>query len=428
MSNLSFRLNRLRSSGLIVGLLNMGMRGLGLISRFGLMVYLARLGALETIGSFGLVYAVTAMTPAVLSFGLHYRMNRLMVGEPSIEIGHRLRDRLILHLLVFLPLAVSVLWFWFIWEPQHSVPFSGLATCAGVCFGELILNEIHLTLITIQKPFIANVVYFFRSAIWVPPFIVISYIIPDERNLQGILSWWIAGQLSAFGIFIFALRSWPWKAILKCPLNIGWLLLDPTKSAVIYLSDMGMTCGVFVDRFVMSGFLDIRDIGIYTFYWSIANGFQQLVFAAVVQAAFPALVAAARSDDRGRSLRHQLEGELRKTIFASIGLGSVLYISKPLLDVIMGRTILAVHQALFLTLLIGMTIRLIADLMHYGLYARGHDTQLALINMCSAPMATGFSAAALTFFGLSGVGFAVIASACSLLVLRVYVLRRDLLS
>lgn len=414
------------SARLWASLINATLRGLGLVLRFVLMVYLARYASFETIGAYGLVYAAASLTPAVLSFGLHYRLNRRIIDAPQLEVGHRLRDRLLLHLLVFAVLAglggavVGV---------TDFVP-SGLAEVLGrtavACLGELLLNEIHLNLISNRRPVLANVVYFCRSVFWVLPFIAVSFFHPAMRGLGGIVSWWLGGQLLALAVFGYGVRHWPWREILRRPIDFPWLLEKPKTSALIYVSDIGTNTSMFADRFVMSAFLSVHDIGIYTFFWNLANGLQQLVFTAVVQIAFPHLVTAARSLETG-ALRRRLRAEMARTFVTALLFGGLVYAMAPVLDVLVGRHALVSHEGLFAALLGTALIRGLGDMAQYGLYAKGKDRHFALINICAALSSTGFSAAGLALGGLAGIGPALILSSTTVLLLRVHALRQDLL-
>ena len=75
-------------------LLNIGLRGLGLVSRFALMIYIAKYLDLDFVGAFGLVYGALAILPVFLGFGLNYRLNREIVELPIEDAGRRMRDRL----------------------------------------------------------------------------------------------------------------------------------------------------------------------------------------------------------------------------------------------------------------------------------------------------------------------------------------------
>lgn len=408
-----------------VGTLNMSLRALGLVGRFGLMLYLTRFLDFESVAVFGFVSAGVSIAPAFLNFGLHFRANRLFVGASGLEVGRRMRDRFLLHLIVYLPVAALVLVVGsrFDYLPHVSIAFIILA--AVICICDVLLNEIHLALVSTQHPIIANLVLFFRTASWIFPFVLLSWLYPELRSLTTVLQFWLGGQIVAFAVFLISMRAWPWRDIARQAVDFAWLVQGIHRSILLWLSDIGLSTGQFIDRVILGLFLDIYSIGIYTFFWSMAAGVQQLVYTAVVQIATPHLVKAARSDD-ALAFRRLLLAEMRNVFLASVVVAGAVYLGAPLLYRVAGRENLADFNGLFGAMLIGVTIRLVSDVVSTGVYARGHDIRLAGINMSMPFISAGVAAAGLAAFGFAGIGIAFVVTNLAIFAVRIYCLREDL--
>lgn len=408
-----------------IGVLNMSLRGLGLVGRFGLMLYLARFLDFESVAVFGFVAAGVAIAPAFLNLGLHFRANRQFVGASGLEVGRRMRDRFLLHLLIFFPIAIIVVSGASAFDYLPHVSFEFIVLAAIICICDVLLNEIHLALVSTQHPVVANIVLFFRTAIWIFPFALLSWQFPELRSLKAVLLFWLGGQILAFGVFFISMRKWPWPDIARQKVEFSWLLQGFSRSMLLWLSDIGLATGQFVDRIILGLFLDIYSIGIYTFFWSMAAGVQQLVFTAVVQIATPHFVKAARSADP-YALRRLLLAEMRNVFAVSVVVGGAVYFGSPVLYWLAGRANLAEYNTLFGAMLIGVTIRLVSDVVSSGVYARGYDVRLASINMSMPFISAGTTAAGLAAFGFAGMGVAFIATNLAIFAVRLWCLREDL--
>ena len=398
---------------------NSGLRLTGLASRFALMAFLARFLDVATLGQFGLIYAIATMAPAILGFGLHYRLNREIIGRPLDEAGHRIRDRLTLHLIV-----ISAVFF-----VGFSITFSGLMAKTSLSFVvslilllETLSTDIFLSLLSLRKATLANVIVFVKSSAWIPPYISLAYFYPAMRNLDTLMYFWLSALVLTFFVISRQLRGWPWPAIFARKLDFKWLFRDFHKALLIYCGDLGIIGSQYADRFVVNAFLGLSETGVFVFYWNLANGVQQLVTTSIIQLALPKLVDAAAIPEATR-FRAAILHEARSVLIAATSFSSLVFMATFVAVPLLGRDVLVENRWILPALLLGAGIKLISDVMNYGMYAKKLDVQLAMINLTSAPMSTIFTFLSLQCFGLSGIGIASIGTASYTLCLRLYTLR-----
>ncbi len=408
------------SSGVILPVLNMGMRGLGLVGRFGLSLYLAKYLSLSDVGLFGLITGITSMLPAMIGWGLNYFLNREIVEKPRVFSGKMVRDRLVVTLLslavVLVPATPVVL----AWHALPNPAWVVIVLCIIVF--ECLAVDMHFALISVGLPLAANMLLFIRSAAWIFPVAVLGVLVPEFRTLGPVLASWLVGLLANFAALFWVLRAWPLKTIMATEIDRTWLRKTLRNGWLIYLTDVSICGTALLDRYVVDHFLGLRLTGIYTLYWSVANGIYVLVGAGVTQIVFPKLVAADNKGDRQEAQRL-----IRQTLFRIISAGGALSIIAalsfpPVLELI-GRKEITVYAPVFWVMLAGICIRLTADTVAMDLVSRHLDRQWAIINILGVALAFTFSTAGIKAMGLMGAALAGIATYSLLGFIRLWTLK-----
>src|SRR6202012_2051594 len=127
-------------------------------------------------------------------------------------------------------------------------------------------------------PVLANSIIFIRTAAWVFPFSALCLFIPGLRQFNVMLVFWVGGLAGSMILLSWRLRRWPWREILSRPFAVQRLVGHFRKAWLIYCSDLGLVSLQYVDRFVVNALLGLSVTGVYTFYWSLANAAQVLVY------------------------------------------------------------------------------------------------------------------------------------------------------
>lgn len=412
-------MGRVRLRGAVTPLASMGLRGLGLAGRFALMIYLARYLGVEAVGQFGLVYGVVAILPAIAGFGLNFRLNREIVGAPIAIAGAMVRDRLLVTLCVFVALGCVAL---SLRAAGVALEVAGLPLLCVIALGEGLAFDVHLSLISLERPLLANVLMFLRTSSWIYPFIGLGLAFPELRSFDVLLWFWVGALMMTFLVLAYSLRSWPWREIAEQRIDPTRLRRRLIESWLIYLGDLGIVGSAFLDRFLINFSLGLEQTGIFIFYWSIANSAQLLVGAGVVQPALPHLIAASRQD--WSVLRARLHGEMTKVLVCGVAMAVSLFFTMTLVVPYLNRPSLLGQELLFALMLLAAVVRLVSDVANYGLYARAFDKAWSLTNLLGVALSAGYTAIGLQLFGLVGVGLAMVATAASILAVRLLVLAR----
>jgi O-antigen/teichoic acid export membrane protein len=404
----------------VLAVLNMGARGLGLVGRFGLTIFMAKYMRLSDVGVFGLVAGLAGLMPALSGLGLNFFLSRELVGQPPVAAGAMIRDRLAVTVITVGVLTLAAL----LAQTVHPfVAWSTIVPIILIVFLETIAFDLHMSLISLHRAFLANMLLFVRSSAWAFPVMAWGFLDPHARNLQVMLDAWVIGLLCYYLCLTLAFRGWPLREIRQT--RVDWPLMRGTitRGWLVYISDIGIAGTLYLDRYIVAHFLGLSKTGIYTLYWSVANGMHILVTAAVVQLAVPHLVAAFReSEDKWLGL---LERQLLKIAVVVLPLSACIFIGSQFVLPFFGVTRLAENPALFIAMLVGIFIRLAADMLNYGLYSRKLDRPLMLINIGGLVLALALDCVLLALLGMTGAAVAMIATPSILFVLRFIVLKRS---
>jgi O-antigen/teichoic acid export membrane protein len=403
-------------------LANVGLRGLGLVGRLGLAVYLVRFFPLQDVGTFGLIAGAVGMAPAVLGWGLNYFVGRAIVDAPLAEAMLQMRRRLAITVATML--VVSALALLGLWFATESVPGYALPAIL-IVFLECIAFDVQMSLFSLRMSLTANLLLFTRSAAWVFPAAAAAFWVEGFRTLPFLLWCWLGGIAASYGLL--ALMAWRAKFPLlrRAPheAHTPWLQEWAQRGWLVYLNDIGIVGLLYFDRYIVSHFLGLAVAGAFTTYWSVANAVHVLIFTGWLQPNLPQLVSAARGRDRS-AWRHELRHQATVVAVAGGGLSLVLFVA-----VVWGLPYFGVHKlegygGLFALMLAGTVIRLLADLMHQGLYSRSIDRPLAVINILGIGITLAVSTTCIAAWGLAGAGIATVLTPTLLLAMRAATLMR----
>lgn len=397
-------------------LLNAAIRALGLASRFGLVIYIARYMGAADLGRFGLISGGVSMAPALLGWGLNYHVGRSLIGAERGDALSLLATRLTVTLIsagvaavAFLSLNAGFDWF--------ATEFGALV--AAILILECLGLDIQMALINLGRNTLANVLLFVRSSAWAFVFCAAA-LLNGLHSLDGLLVAWLLGQVIALLIAIQVLRSWGRGSALE----LRWPAMKAAaaKARLVYASDIAQVSALYADRFVVGLFTTVETLGRYTLLWSIANAVFVLVQSAVLLPSLRRLVLAL-SQGGVSAWAQRLKTELVKGPALAIVVAGLIYV---LAALGMQRVLGAEFHAGFLlvTLLLANVLKVGSDTLGYGLYSLGADGAHMTLNMAGAAVALALVAIGTSTWGIDGAGLAAVLAVLVLATARTFALRR----
>ncbi|MBY9064154.1 oligosaccharide flippase family protein [Sphingomonas yunnanensis] len=404
----------------LISLFTVGIRGAGLAMRFLLSFYIIKFLGYEAAGVYGLSLGAIGLSPAILGFGLNYFLARDVVGVEPAEAGVRIKTRLTVTAIALLVATTATL-VGTLALGHELKPIYVLITL--LVWFETFSNDINVSLIASEMPFQANVLIFVRMAIWVPFVIVAGLVVPSLRSIEVVFIGWIVAYVVYAALLFYFVRGWPLSRILHAPLEYSWIRERAKQTWFIYLSDLGMVGSMYVDRYVVSFLLGLKQVGLYTFYWSLTNALQTLVGTAVAQLALPALYKAFRVGSVAGWSEEMRRQMLKVAGFAGV-LAVLIYAASQVIFRFMSMAEVAEHSGVFLMLLTATVIRCTSDVFNIGLMSAHKDRHYGLINMGGVILSVVVTYSSIKLFGFVGTGIGAIVTAVILASVRGSILWR----
>jgi O-antigen/teichoic acid export membrane protein len=402
----------------LVALTNVFIRSATLGLRFLLSFYIIKYLGYDAAGVYGLTVGVTGITPALIGWGLNFFVAREVVGLSPSEAAARVQNRLFVTIVSLALATVVMILVSFFMQRTTASLFVLIAILAWL---ETIALDLHLPLIGLGKALEANILVFMRSAAWVPCIVGLGLAFPQLRSMEALLSAWIVANILALVLLGFMARRWNVGSQLGWQIDFDWIISRLRRSWHIYISDVSLVGLIYLDRYIVSIFLGLSATGIYTFFWSLSNSLQTLVSTAVVQTALPTLVKTFSSGDRS-AWRAAVKVEFYKVVAISVGMAIAIFAASEGALHYMSMPGLSEHRGLFILLLAASILRACSDLGNLALVSTQKDKSYAAINIIGVFLSLGMTSLGVAFYGLSGAGVAIFATAVILLLMRVWLL------
>ena len=350
---------------------NLILRGLTLVSKFILLLFIARCLSPENLGIYGLVSVSITISLYFLGMDFYAFNSREIIAQSEDGCAPLIRDQLVFHGLVYLiilPLLIILFVFDFIaW--QYIGWFYALLIL------EHLSQESNRLLITLSRPTMANIVLFLRSGIWVYAVVGTGYFYRDTRTLQFIWLMWCLGGILCVLMTIFTLRNLNWKKTFNLSVDWQWLKRGFLKSMPFFGSTVAILGVQYADRFFIQNYHGEAMVGVYTFYANISNVLQTFIFTGVIAILYPKIIDAfqKRKYDEYKALMRKMSVGIigGVVIFSGIAIVSIV----PLLKLV-NKTIYNDYLTVFWILLAKISILVICSIPHYGLFVRHKDRQI----------------------------------------------------
>jgi O-antigen/teichoic acid export membrane protein len=226
--------------------------------------------------------------------------------------------------------------------------------------------------------------------------------LPGLRELEWVLVFWIAGGVLALAIAAQLTRSWPWRAAFNDSFQWSWFARNVRASWRLYISEVVAVLTLYADRYLLTLFLPLEQVGVFVLFWQMASAIGNLVGAGVLQVYRARLIRAGRSDDAAafQSLyRESLSRGLAAGVLLSLAAAPaafylITYSKKPLA---MG------YLPLLGLMLACLQIRIWADAAKNAAYTRQQDQWVMSSNLLSLLTGVALSFALIPVYGLYGV-------------------------
>ena len=391
------------SSRTFISLAIMCLRGISLVAKFALTLFIARFISLQTVGVYGLVAGTAVVFPVVASLGLIRTLSRNAVSQHLDEVTSTLRRYWRIQAAIYGIIGVIALGVG-IYLDQVAL----IMIVVAIVFLEHVNGDLFVLLNHLLQPGLANALLFVRTAGWISTFIALAFLFPTLRDLDTLLAFWIGGGILAIVGFAVATRHWPWLRPGAAPEHKDWLSRDFRASRILYVNDIANTVAQYADRYLVGLFMGLEFTGIYVVFWSIGNALSNLVDTGVIQISGPKLIGAhARLDGTFWSVYRGLLVEtvaISVTIAAAAGL--LVHFAIPYLQ----RPLLADWLPVLWLILLAFVLRMVYEVQGSVFYSRYRDQLTLFSGLFVIGLSLGANIVLIPLFGLYGAAIAIVVS------------------
>lgn len=393
-----------------LSIINICLRSFTLVSKFILLMFMAKYLSPHDLGIYGLITATIGISLYFVGMDFYVYNTREILAKEQEIWPCLIRDQFVFHGLVYtviLPLLMLVF-------------ISGQLSWEYVVWFYLLLVLEHLSqefyriFISLSRPIVANIVLFFRSGAWIYAVVVFMYFKDDANNLTTVWLGWIIGIMVSLIFSFYFLRNLPWNIALNSPIDWSWIKKGAFGAVPFLGATLAMKGVETVDRYFIRYYHREAMVGIYTFYSSIANVVQTFIFTGVTMILFPKIVSAYQ---QGRIEDYRVY--MRKMGFGAIGgalvvAGIIATTIDPVLRLV-GKVIYKEHILTFWVLLVSVIVMAMESIPHYALYVRRWDRAIIASSLIAFGVSVLANLTLVPLYGPLGAAFATLFSMLTLI-------------
>ncbi len=273
----------LRAAGL-----NAGIRIAALGSRLLLIVYIAKFLSVSDMAIFGLVSTSIGMAVTIIGMEFYAFSTREILATTNEQRSHLLRDQLVLHAVAYLlliPFSLPL----FVWG---VLPWD----VAGIFFALTILEhlaqETARIFNTLFRPVLSTAMFFVRSAAWGYVVMGIGWWRPEWNTIRFVFWAWLVGVAVSVVLSLVALHSIAGPVIWTRRVDWAWIRQGLLVAAPFMISALSYRVIELADRYIIHFMLTDIEVGVYSFFASLANVVPAVVGAGVTSVLNPRILDA----------------------------------------------------------------------------------------------------------------------------------------
>lgn len=357
-------------SSMVVRFSNVMLRGATLACKFLLLFMLANYLEPAELGLYGLLVVSIDFAVFVIGLDFYTYSTRELIRRRFGDWGDIFKVQILLSLCMLL-LVVPIFVFIFVSE---LLPWGIFNWFIPLLVVEYFAQELNRILVAISKQFVASVVLFIRSGVWVVAVALMLYYEPVSRNLDFVLSFWFFGSLLACIVGGSVVGKQKVDGWLKS-VDYNWIRVGLLVAFPFLLSTLALR-GIFtVDRYWMESLLGLEALGAYVLFIGMANVVISFLDAGVFVFIYPALIRAHEennSENFRLFMRKLMVQSLVLGVALSFGLYAILGITIDFID----KPIFTEYEWMFPWIMLANFIYCLGMIPQFGLYAQGFDRDI----------------------------------------------------
>lgn len=348
-------------------LINIGLRGTTLGTRFLFIFLLAKYLDPASLGYYGIFAATVGYAMYFVGLDFYTYVSREIVKTPANRRGQLLKSQAILSAILYIVLLPPCIWL----LSQYGWPDFLIWWFLPILLLEHFNQEISRLLIALSEQLVSSIILFIRQGSWAIVVIVFMYMDTSSRNLNLVMALWTAAGVAAacagtWKLVQLKTRGW------HLPTDWRWIRKGIAVSSAFLVATLAVRGFQTFDRYWLESLGNIEMVGAYVLLIGIASTLLAFLDAAVFAFAYPGLIQLNHQGSH-EDARKQVRVLLLQTLLLSAIFGLASWIALPYLLAWIGNPLYQQMVHWYPWLLSAITINAVGMVPHYALYARGED-------------------------------------------------------
>ncbi|MDG5800525.1 hypothetical protein QA597_09165 [Marinilabiliaceae bacterium ANBcel2] len=387
--------------------LNAAMRGSTLVSKFLLLLVIARVYSVGEVGVYGLIFSLVSLFVYLLGLQYYNVSGRNLAGAAGVQrkgIWLVRHFNVVLSVLVFAPLILLVPLFYYELRGYAFVIFFLLLTefCAG---------EFYRILIYFEKQIHASVLLFLRNGLWIWIFVIWIFVedyfwgsFPDIRYLYYL---WMTGGVLALLLGIWFLGKYRIYLLKVRFLSFRSLFYEAKSSFNFFISALSQRLIFTLDKYFIVLSAGVELTGVYTFYVGIAASVNSFMDAGVYSIYYPRLIKIVKQSEL-----FVKEFKRFKKIVIGVSISIFLIYGLMIFPVLKftGDSLYKEYLPLFILVMMAVTVLNLSRIYHYMLYIKREEKYILRASVINVIVFAVLALPMAFAFNVYGVGFSLLFS------------------
>jgi O-antigen/teichoic acid export membrane protein len=388
-----------------------GIRGLSVLAKFIFTILFFKYSE-AAFGEYSLIATTIVLLVFVTGLDFYSYANRAVL-EPDTNTQKIIFNQFGLYFILY-PVLFPVVYIIFKIE---NFDLSYLLVFYLVLITEHLNTEFYRLLFVFKKPFTANINLFLRNGLWVIAASVYIFLF-RQISIRQILYLWLSGNILALIYTLITIYRKRHKIIFEnFKWDTAWIKTGITISLPYILATISYKIIEFSDRYMIDYFMDKKAVGIYSFFSSIANVLNILLFTLVISVLYPVLVENIMQHNRNQ-FKKTYKLFKKEILYYGSGFALVLSVTLPIILMIIQKEIYLHDYYVFLILLIGNFFLNGSFIYHFIIYAYKKDWKILKATFAGAIVNIVFNLILIPAMGIGGAAIATFLGFATILFIK----------
>lgn len=351
-------------------LLNIGLHGLTLVTRFLFIFCLAKYLDPAQVGYYGLFTATISYAMYFIGLDFYTYVTREIINTHSEQRGRLLKAQAALSgvlCLAFFPFAAFFL-------HQSDWPGNLIWWFFPVLLLEYFNQEVARFLVATSKQITASVILFVRQGSWAIVAVSLMTLHTPSRNLDNVMALWVTAGVIAAAIGlreVWKLRMGGWGIVV----DWAWIRRGIGVSIAFLIATLALRGIQTGDRYWLEALGGIEMVGAYVILLGVASTLIAFLDAGIFAFTYPVLIKLSHQQAHAAAKTKVFQMFIQTLVLSAI-FALVSWLALPYLLGWIGNPIYLSAQHWYPWLLMAMVLNALSMVPHFALYARGQDRQI----------------------------------------------------